>query len=90
MQQSTAEVDGTKEYADEASTLSPREAAQRWVDEFHRALTSGDPASTAEVFEPGGFWRDFVSFTWNLYTAEGTAGRSARNRRMRTASRRRG
>lgn len=71
MQQSTAEVDGTKEYADEASTLSPREAAQRWVDEFHRALTSGDPASTAEVFEPGGFWRDFVSFTWNLYTAEG-------------------
>lgn len=50
---------------------SPRAIAERWADQFQRALTSTSPASAAELFEAEGFWRDFVSFTWNLYTAEG-------------------
>lgn len=49
----------------------PRAVAQRWMDQFHRSLTSTSPASAAELFETAGFWRDFVSFTWNLHTAEG-------------------
>lgn len=73
MQQSTAAADGIQEHTDESTTRGPREITQDWVDRFHQALTSGDPASTAELFEPDGFWRDFVSFTWNLHTAEGRA-----------------
>ncbi len=57
--------------ADNVAESSPRAIAQRWIDQFQRALTSSSPASVAEVFEHEGFWRDFVSFTWNLYTAEG-------------------
>src|SRR5690625_6148107 len=49
----------------------PRAVAQRWMDQFHRSLTSTSPASAAELFETAGFWRDFVSFTWHLHTAEG-------------------
>lgn len=64
-------IDASLNYADKALDSSPRAVAQRWVDQFHRALTSASPRSTAEMFEPDGFWRDFVSFTWNLYTAEG-------------------
>ncbi|QUD89617.1 flavin-containing monooxygenase [Phenylobacterium montanum] len=42
-----------------------------WLAEFEKALTSGEAARSAELFEPDGFWRDFVAFTWNLLTLEG-------------------
>lgn len=64
-------VDTSLKSVDTSPESSPRAIAQRWADQLHRALTSATPASAAEVFETGGFWRDFVSFTWNLYTAEG-------------------
>lgn len=45
--------------------------AENWLQGFSEALDSRDAEQVAAVFESDGFWRDFVSFTWNLYTAEG-------------------
>lgn len=47
--------------------------AQDWLNRFSTALNSHDSEAAAQCFEPDGFWRDFVAFTWNLYTAEGSA-----------------
>ena len=51
---------------DSANTI-----AEEWLQSFSEALESRDAQRVADSFEPGGFWRDFVSFTWNLHTAEG-------------------
>ena len=40
---------------------------------FVAALERGDTAAAAECFEPGGYWRDLVSLTWNIATLEGAA-----------------
>ena len=37
-----------------------------------KALTSDKPGDAAALFEPEGFWRDLVSLTWNIHTAEGS------------------
>lgn len=42
-----------------------------WLTRFDEALRSGEPDAVVELFAPDCFWRDFVSFTWNLHTAEG-------------------
>ena len=45
-----------------------------WLARFDSALTDGDTAAAAELFTEDSFWRDLVSFTWNLKTVEGRAG----------------
>ncbi|SLM96485.1 flavin-containing monooxygenase [Brevibacterium yomogidense] len=52
---------------------SPSTAVQEWFAAFDAALTAHDAAAAAELFEEDGYWRDFVSFTWNLRTLEGRA-----------------
>ncbi len=42
-----------------------------WLSEFDTALQAGDTAAAADLFAADGFWRDLVSFTWNLKTLEG-------------------
>lgn len=42
-----------------------------WLEQFSSALERGDAGAAAALFTPNGFWRDFVSFTWNLRTLEG-------------------
>jgi putative flavoprotein involved in K+ transport len=42
-----------------------------WLQLFGSALERGDVAAAADLFEPGGFWRDLVAFTWNIKTCEG-------------------
>jgi putative flavoprotein involved in K+ transport len=42
-----------------------------WLSSFDAALTAGDAAAAAELFTEDCFWRDLVSFTWNITTAEG-------------------
>jgi len=42
-----------------------------WLEKFSNALSQGDSKAAAAMFDPNGFWRDFVSFTWNLKTMEG-------------------
>jgi len=53
------------------SDSSAKKQVQKWLDGFVKALQSGDSAAAAEHFEDEGFWRDLVSFTWNIKTLEG-------------------
>jgi putative flavoprotein involved in K+ transport len=46
---------------------------QRWLARFAAALAKGDIDAASKLFEPGGFWRDLVAFTWTLKTFEGRA-----------------
>ena len=49
---------------------SRREAAV-WLERFEAALRMRDAGSVATLFVEGGYWRDVVSFTWNILTLEG-------------------
>ena len=51
--------------------IAPTHEAERWLSEFGRALHRHEFAEAAEMFLQEGFWRDLVSFTWNIKTAEG-------------------
>ena len=53
------------------SEASPTAAVSAWLESFGAALERGDVAAAAEHFEADGFWRDLVSFTWNIRTLEG-------------------
>src|SRR5919202_6305230 len=46
---------------------------ETWLSRFDEALTAGAPAGAAELFAEDSFWRDLVSFTWNIKTVEGPA-----------------
>lgn len=50
-----------------------RSAIQNWLDNFDKALSAGDAKAVAALFEGEGFWRDLVSFTWNIKTMEGAS-----------------
>lgn len=51
--------------------MSPHEIEiDTWLGRFERSLRRAT-TETAELFEPGGFWRDLLSFTWNITTMEG-------------------
>ena len=41
------------------------------LQRFGAALEQGDSAAAVACFEPDGYWRDLVSFTWNIATLEG-------------------
>ena len=58
-----------------ADTVIAAKAAslEALLHRFGAALERGDTAAAAECFEPGGYWRDLVSFTWNIATLEGAA-----------------
>lgn len=49
----------------------PSQQASAWLQAFGDALARGDAAAASAMFEPEGFWRDLVSFTWNIKTLEG-------------------
>ena len=49
-------------------------AVDQWLASFEEALTAGDTAAASELFLEDSYWRDLVSFTWNLKTVEGPAG----------------
>src|SRR3954469_15460891 len=54
------------------------DAAQRrvdaWLTDFEAALADRDAERAAGMFATESFWRDLVSFTWNITTVEGRAG----------------
>ena len=55
-----------------AAEINPAtERLNDWLEQFSKALTQGDSKAAAAMFDPNGFWRDFVAFTWNLKTMEG-------------------
>src|SRR5690348_759844 len=45
-----------------------------WLAEFADAVSAGDADRAAGLFADESYWRDLVSFTWNLITVEGPAG----------------
>ena len=45
-----------------------------WLADFEEALAARDIDRAAGLFAPTSFWRDLVSFTWNITTVEGRDG----------------
>jgi putative flavoprotein involved in K+ transport len=45
--------------------------ASLWLSAFADALSRGEAAAVAELFQPDGYWRDHLSFTWDLRTLRG-------------------
>ena len=56
-----------------ADTLIATKAGsvEAMLHRFGTALEHGDTAAAVACFEPDGYWRDLVSFTWNIATLEG-------------------
>ena len=52
-----------------ASTAN--DTINEWLAKLNAALANNDSQQAAELFAPESYWRDFVSFTWNLKTMEG-------------------
>jgi len=53
-----------------------KEAVEKWLASFTDALSKHDYEAAANLFEDkdeGVYWRDLVSFTWNIVTFEGRA-----------------
>ncbi|MBV2361691.1 NAD(P)/FAD-dependent oxidoreductase [Thalassococcus sp. CAU 1522] len=44
---------------------------QTFLDQFGQALESGDIDGAVDLFADECYWRDLVSFTWNIKTVEG-------------------
>jgi putative flavoprotein involved in K+ transport len=51
--------------------LTADDKVQTVLQRFGGALAQGDVAAAVACFEPDGYWRDLVSFTWNIVTQEG-------------------
>ncbi len=56
------------------TTTPPTEVLTGWLDAFGAALESGDIDTAVELFGEESYWRDLVSFTWNIKTVEGRDG----------------
>ena len=49
----------------------PNQTASAWLADFTSALERNDVEAAVALFEPDSYWRDLVSFTWNICTQEG-------------------
>lgn len=47
---------------------TPTAAACCLLADFGSALQAGDIDGTLALFQPDGYWRDFVAFTWTIRT----------------------
>jgi putative flavoprotein involved in K+ transport len=53
---------------------TPQARVEAWLADFEAALAVRDVARVVEKFAVDSFWRDLVSFTWNIKTVEGRDG----------------
>lgn len=51
--------------------LTPQQRIDQWLSDFESALAVRDLARITGMFAVDSFWRDLVSFTWNIKTLEG-------------------
>ncbi len=51
--------------------VTATERVNAWLKDFEGALSRGDIAGTTALFDDECYWRDLVSFTWNIKTSEG-------------------
>jgi putative flavoprotein involved in K+ transport len=56
------------------STSGPQTRVDDWLTSFESALAARDVQRVAAMFAIDSYWRDLVSFTWNIKTVEGRAG----------------
>ncbi len=52
------------------TAASAADRADAWLSAFEEALTSGDVDRAVGMFAAQSFWRDLVSFSWNITTVE--------------------
>lgn len=57
-----------------AGKSEARKSVERWLSAFEGALSTGDIDAAADLFAATSFWRDLVTFTWNIKTVEGPDG----------------
>jgi putative flavoprotein involved in K+ transport len=50
---------------------NPTAQVTQWLDDFGGAVARGDYGAAVSMFGDDSYWRDLVSFTWNIKTAEG-------------------
>jgi len=50
---------------------TPTATISSWLADFVTAVSGGDFGRATSMFGDDSYWRDLVSFTWNLKTAEG-------------------
>jgi len=53
------------------ATETPTAEAEGWLARFSAALSAGDVAAATGLFVDEPFWRDLLTFTWNVKTLEG-------------------
>ena len=51
--------------------LAPKGRVSTWLASFGAALERRDIPAVLALFDDDCYWRDLVTFTWNIYTAEG-------------------
>ncbi|MEO7423001.1 MAG: hypothetical protein ABIU87_11470 [Ornithinibacter sp.] len=56
---------------------SAPDRAQAWLSAFEECLTTRAVNGAAGMFAASSFWRDLVSFTWNITTVENPDGVSS-------------
>lgn len=49
----------------------PSKQVTDWLTGLDKALTAGNAVVASDFFEDDSYWRDLVSFTWNIKTMEG-------------------
>ncbi len=49
---------------------TPTELAAAWLQSLERVLAAGDIPAAAALFEENGYWRDLLTFTWDVRTME--------------------
>jgi putative flavoprotein involved in K+ transport len=57
-----------------AEDASPQARVNTWLADFESALRARDAEKATGMFATDCFWRDLVSFTWNIKTVEGRDG----------------
>jgi putative flavoprotein involved in K+ transport len=53
------------------SARTPTQQASTWLADFGAALERADLDAALALFDADSYWRDLVSFTWNITTLEG-------------------
>src|SRR6267378_1348834 len=56
------------------TTSAPTQTFTRWLADLGHALEIGDINAATGLFSVDSFWRDLVTFSWNITTVEGQAG----------------
>ena len=56
---------------DNPRSQSPTQQVSEWLSRFGAALDRKDWAAAADLFGNECYWRDLISFTWNIKTLEG-------------------